>query len=65
MDVETDLVDVSIDCPPAVEYNVIFACKFYYYQGTNVTATVDFTDGRVVTFDTQGKFLSFNSKTTS
>lgn len=65
VDVESDLIDVSIDCPSAVEYNVIFACKFYYYQGTNVTATVDFSDGRAVTFYTEGKVPRWDSQNKS
>ncbi|XP_022084984.1 uncharacterized protein LOC110976208 [Acanthaster planci] len=48
--VETNMTDVQVDCPLAVEYDHRFGCDFYIYQGTNLSATVDFQDGRVVTF---------------
>ncbi|XP_072168341.1 uncharacterized protein [Diadema setosum] len=50
---KTNLTNVLVDCPPAVEYNVVFGCKFEVYQGTNMTAEVDFGDGRVVSFRIQ------------
>ncbi|XP_038066995.1 uncharacterized protein LOC119737008 isoform X2 [Patiria miniata] len=51
--VETNMTDVLVDCPLAVEYDHRFGCDFYIYQGTNLSATVDFQDGRIVSFVTE------------
>lgn len=59
---ETNLTSVMVDCPPAVEYNTVFGCKFWVYQGTNMTAQVDFGDDRVVTFDIIGTIFLFSWK---
>ena len=53
--VETNMTDVRVDCPLAVEFDHRFGCDFYIYQGTNLSATVDFQDGRVVNFKTEGE----------
>lgn len=52
---------MRVDCPPAVEYDKRFGCKFWVYQGTNVSVQINFTNGRVIDFDIEGGYKELAS----
>ncbi|XP_077979563.1 uncharacterized protein LOC144434915 [Glandiceps talaboti] len=62
IEVFVNLTRVEVDCPLAVEYNAVFGCRFIVYQGTNMSATVNWTDGRTVDLDiADAEIVSYGS----
>ena len=41
----TEVVDLNLTCPAAVERNVQFECKVELKQGSDVSIQIDFDDG--------------------
>ncbi|XP_070579640.1 polycystin-1-like [Ptychodera flava] len=51
IEVFSNISSVEVVCPIAVEYNKRFGCEIYVFQGTNMTALVNFSDGTFVELD--------------
>ncbi|XP_070579639.1 polycystin-1-related protein-like [Ptychodera flava] len=51
VDVETPVGNITFACPDANEINTVFICDIEIDQGTNMSATVNFSDIRIVDMD--------------